>query len=358
MGSIMRTFHDQLLCLCLCLLLLPLALSTAARAADNDDCLGCHADADAVGKAFHIDPVRFDTTAHAELGCRECHAAITADHPDDGLVPSKAGCQDCHADIGAEYAASSHFDMASCNDCHNPHVVRGATAVSGHDMNAMCASCHTPFETVLQHAEWLPQADLHLEALPCISCHTASLDNVITLYIVKRKDGALFSGGGVTPASHAELKELAGDKSIQSLIDTNEDNYISLAELRMFNRDRENTRLRLQGMITPETVTHDFRTLDNRWDCTFCHATGPAARQTSFVALAQQDGSFQRIAAEQGAVLDALYGTPDFYMVGATRSKTLDYIGLVVIAGGLVMPIGHGSLRFLTRRNRQQNEEN
>jgi len=125
----------------------------------------------------------------------------------------------------------------------------------------------------------------------------------------------------------------------------------------MFNLDTDNQPLRLQGMITPETVTHDFRTLDNRWDCTFCHATGPSARQTSFVALIQEDGSYQRIAAEKGAVLDALYGTPDFYMVGATRSKVLDYIGMVIIAGGMVMPIGHGTLRVRNRKNRQRNEE-
>jgi hypothetical protein len=110
-------------------------------------------------------------------------------------------------------------------------------------------------------------------------------------------------------------------------------------------------------MMTPEKVTHDFKTLDNRWDCTFCHASGPGARQTSFVSLVQEDGSYRRIAAEKGAVLDALYGTPDFYMVGATRSKMLDYIGLVIIAGGMVMPVGHGTLRFLTRKNRQNKEE-
>ena len=40
-------------------------------------------------------------------------------------------------------------------------------------------------------------------------------------------------------------------------------------------------------------------------------------------------------------------------MVGVTRSKTVDYLGLVIIAGGMVMPIGHGTLRFLTRKNRK-----
>lgn len=332
-----------------------LFLLPVAATADNGDCLGCHADVEMVGTDLRIDPVVFDTTAHAEIGCQECHASVTGNHPDDGATPSKANCQDCHDGISGEYALSSHKDNATCNDCHNPHVARGATAVSGVDMNRQCEGCHGNLETVLKHAEWLPQADLHIAMLPCISCHTASQENVITMYIIKRQDGLL--SGEQKLATYAELKAQAGEKSVQSLIDRNEDNYISLAELRMFNLDSENRTLRLQGMITPEKVTHDFRTLDNRWDCTFCHASGPQARQVSFVSLAQEDGSYLRIAAEKGAVLDALYGTPDFYMVGATRSKILDYIGMVIIAGGMVMPIGHGTLRFLTRKNRQHKEE-
>ena len=351
----MRTSRERLACLLLLLTALVWPM-TALAEESNSNCLNCHADADTVGAAFQINPVTFDTTAHAEIGCHECHASVTGNHPDDGLAPSKAGCQDCHDTIHAEYTRSNHAEMAACNDCHNPHEARGATAVSGDAMNAMCANCHTGIDTLLKHAEWLPQADLHLEALPCISCHSAAKDNVITLYIIKREDGVRF--GDFTLASYAELKALAGDQEIQSLIDRNQDNYISLTELRQFNLDAENKTLRLHGMMTPETVTHDFRTLENRWDCSFCHAAGPGAMQTSFVSLAQADGSFRRIAAEKGAVLDALYGTPDFYMVGATRSKLLDYLGLVIIAGGMVMPVGHGTLRFLTRKNRQNKEEN
>lgn len=348
----MRIQREILICLAL---LLAFTLLPVVALAENDDCLGCHADVGTVGKSFQINPTTFDTTAHAEVGCQSCHASVTGDHPDDGATPSKAGCQECHDGIGAEYSHSSHSEMANCNDCHNPHAARGATAVSGHDMNAICANCHGSMDTLLKHGEWLPQADLHLEMLPCISCHTASQDNVITLYLIKRQDGTRF--GDFDLASYAELKALAGGKEIQSLIDRNGDNYISLTELRNFNLDSENT-LRLQGMLTPEKVTHDFKTLDNRWDCSFCHASGPGAMQTSFVSLAQEDGSFQRIATEKGAVLDALYGTPDFYMVGTTRSKVLDYVGMVIIAGGMVMPIGHGTMRFLTRKNRQHKEEN
>ncbi len=56
---------------------------------------------------------------------------------------------------------------------------------------------------------------------------------------------------------------------------------------------------------------------------------------------------------DEGAVLDALFGTPNFYMTGSSRSTALNIIGLIIICGGFIMPIGHGTLRFLTRKNRQ-----
>jgi len=77
----------------------------------------------------------------------------------------------------------------------------------------------------------------------------------------------------------------------------------------------------------------------------------------SFIALPAKNGTFQRVAVEKGAVLDTLYGTPDFYMTGKTRNKTLDKLGLVIIAGGLVMPVGHGFLRFLSRNIRKRRED-
>lgn len=329
--------------------------SALAFAQSNDDCMGCHGDADMVGEQLVIEALTFDHTAHAEVGCQTCHASITAAHPDDGLEPSKASCADCHDDVSKEYGSSVHAEYANCSDCHNPHRVLSSTAVSGHDMNLKCSACHGRAEMQDTHAKWLPQADLHISMLPCITCHSPSDEYVISLYIIKRQTGTLF--GKFELASYDELNALANGKPIQELVDRNADGYISLAELRMFNLDPARRTLRLQGMMTPERVSHDFCTQDDRWDCSFCHASGPEARQLSFLSLAQADGSFRRLAVENGAVLDALYGTPDFYMVGATRSKALNYVGLVILAGGMVMPIGHGTLRFLTRKNRSHKEK-
>ncbi len=335
--------------LCLLPLALVLLLSAPAGAMESEDCLGCHADRDTVDGKMFIEAGRFDSTAHAEMGCPSCHESVTDEHPDDGLTPSKASCQDCHDQIHQEYAISQHGANAECNDCHNPHQVKAATEVSGYDMNRQCASCHDAADMVSSHDSWLPQAELHLGALPCITCHSASENYVISLYISSRAKAF----GDFELASKQELEELAKGKPVQSLIDTNGDSFISLDELSAFNRARKYKNLRLAGMMTPETVTHNFEIFENRWDCTFCHASGPEAMQTSYVAFPDDGNGFSRLAVEQGAVLDALYGTPDFYMMGATRSKALNIVGLMIIAGGLVMPIGHGSLRFLTRKNRQ-----
>ncbi len=324
------------------------AWAPAAMAMESEECLGCHGDAEMVDQSLLINGERFDHTAHAEMGCPSCHESVTDEHPDDGLTPSKANCKDCHEEIHNEYMASLHGANAACADCHNPHQVSSPTEVSGYDMNRQCASCHDLADMVDTHDKWLPQAELHISALPCVTCHTSSEDYVVTMYITGRHKAF----GDFELAARDELQEVAGDKRIEELIDTDGDGRISLKELRVFNQSRDYRKLRLAGMMTPESVTHSLQILDNRWDCTFCHASGPEAMQTSFVAFPEVDGSFTRMPVEQGAVLDALYGTPDFYMMGATRSTALNVIGLMIIAGGLVMPIGHGTLRFLTRKNR------
>jgi hypothetical protein len=348
MGRILKTMSIGLAALWL-------ATPFDAAALDDEACVSCHSDSGMVGEEFVIDPLTFDTTAHGELGCVACHESATYDHPDDGLPLSKAGCLDCHQEIYEEYALTGHADYADCGDCHNPHLVRGPTTISGHDMNRNCGVCHDHSDLARSHGKWLPQAALHLEMLPCISCHSGSENLVISLYISQRQlhpySGDPARGLPFELAGYDQLKTLAADRDIASIIDTDGDGVISLAELREFNRNREFRNLRLKGMLTPEIVTHDFGILSNRWDCTFCHASG-GAMQTSFIAFPRQDGSFERLPVEKGAILDALYG-PDFYILGATRSPILNYMGLAILAAGLIMPVGHGTLRFLTRKNRQ-----
>jgi predicted CXXCH cytochrome family protein len=331
-------------------------LGVSAGAMEAEDCMGCHCDKSIAKRGrqhLYIDPAKFAGTPHAQEGCPSCHASVSDSHPDDGVRPSRASCKDCHEDVEAEYAKSVHGFNAICTDCHSPHAVMNPLAVSGFDINRQCADCHDRTTVLTTHGKWLPQAALHIDALPCITCHTGSEDYVINFYIETRGKNA---EQDFRVATRQELEELAGTKTIETLIDRNSDNKITLEELKRFHRDARGKGVRLWGMMMPEKVTHSYEILDNRWDCTFCHASGPEAMQVSYVAFPEPTGGYTRVPVEKGAVLDLLYGTPDFYMMGATRNATLDKIGLVIIVAGLIMPVGHGSLRLLTRKNRKEHD--
>ena len=333
--------------------------ATGAWAMDAQECAECHSDTSIIeegGRFLYIDPIQYERTAHSEEGCTACHESVGDGHPEDKIRPSRARCNNCHDSVVEEYTNCNHAANADCTGCHNPHQVKSIKALSGFDMNRMCIECHDPVEISGTHGVWLPQAKLHIEALPCITCHTASENYVITFYIEKfeKRSGAI---ANVQLATFEDLNALVPSEKVEHLIDTNADGTINIAELKEFNASARKKGLRLKGMMTPEDASHTYSTMDNRWDCTFCHASGPSAMQTSFVALPDGQDSYFQVEVEQGAVLDALYGTPDFYMVGATRNNTLSFVGLIIVAAGLMLPIGHGSLRLLTMKNRKEEDE-
>lgn len=331
-----------------------LPTSLPAETQVNEPCMKCHGVKESVassGARIYIDPAKFAATTHSIVGCRSCHDKVSPRHPTDRIPPSRATCGDCHAPVSKEYAASFHGSKARCNDCHNPHEVRLPAFMSGEDINNKCSKCHEIRKTIKSHTKWLPQADLHIDSMPCITCHTGSKDYVITMFIESRKKG---SRDDFKIATYEELAALTGKEDISRLLDLNGDHAVSLDELRQFNHHLRSKNMRLLGMMTPEVVTHSYQILDNRWDCTFCHASGPKAMQKSFISLPEKNGGFARMNVEKGAVLDILYGTPDFYMLGTTRSTALSIIGALIIAAGLSMPIGHGFFRFLTRKNREE----
>ncbi|GFE62626.1 hypothetical protein AOG2_32140 [Geobacter sp. AOG2] len=338
-----------------CFLALAVALLAAQPAfgtRENSECLECHGKQAIIkqgGERLYVDPVQFAETTHKVVGCASCHDSVTDKHPYDGTRPSHATCKECHGSVVQEYAQSLHAKNATCADCHNPHQARRPASVSGVAINAVCSRCHVPAATEKSHRQWLPQAGLHLDNLPCITCHTGSKGYYINLYVEKEDQG------GFRLATSDELTRLTGENGVPSLIDANGDSRISLKELRRFNKKSRDDGLRLRGMMMPEVVTHSYQILDNRWDCTFCHVSGAHALQTSFVSFPTKSGAYNRMPVEKGAILDVLYGTPDFYMTGATRSVLFSIIGGLIIACGIVIPLGHGFVRFLTRRKREHN---
>ncbi len=341
-------YKYQWLLVALLILVLPLSV----YAMESEDCLACHGDRDEVGDDLYVDADQFSHTLHSEMGCVTCHETVTDDHPDDGVAVSMAACTDCHEEVATEYSHSDHAENATCTDCHNPHEARGIESMAGPDMNQQCNQCHESEGVLESHAGWLPQANLHLAKLPCVTCHTDADGYDVVLNISQKEEGRKRISSDEL-SSYADLKKYSGDKSVESLIDLNNDGHISLAELRTFNHNPAYKKLHLGGTLVPKAVSHNLTTLDNRYDCTYCHAAGPGSMQTSFLALPDADGTFRRVTVDEGAILDTLYGTPNFYMTGSTRSASMNIIGFIIICCGFIMPIGHGTLRFLTRKNRQ-----
>ncbi len=324
--------------------------ASLASAWESAECQGCHGEAAMVGNDLVVNAEVFATTPHAEMGCPSCHM-VSNSHP-DGEPVKKLGCPMCHSKAAEEYSGGIHAEIAACIDCHDPHSALGAASVSGYAMNQMCTNCHAPDTTAKSHAEWLPwlpQTEVHLGTVPCVTCHTNSKEMAITWYISNYK----VPDGEFTPVSYEELAERANNGEVPQIIDTNNNGRISINELSTFNTADEYRKLHLAGMMIPEEFSHDFAMPENRWDCTFCHASGPDALQTSFVAFPEADGTLQRLPVEEGAVLDALYATPNFYVIGATRNPILNWIGGIILVGGLLMPLGHGTLRLLTMKNRR-----
>jgi hypothetical protein len=337
-----------------------IATGTQARAADysfgdgtgkNEACIACHGNQEKVGSNNYINPKNFAHTTHAKFGCTTCHDTITGSHPEVKPGARTTSCGDCHSDVITQYSASVHATKASCSGCHNPHRVFSSSEIAATEMNKQCAACHGSIKINASHAKWLPQAGLHLGAIACVTCHSKAENYVISIYIAKRDNSDPESKPMLV--EYEDLLKYSNGDDIQYLIDRNRDNYISLDELRMFNRDPANKDIYLKAMMTPVKPTHSFQTFDNRWDCTFCHASGPKIMQTSYLSFPRENGTFQQVAVEKGAAMDALRAIPNFYLMGSTRNGTLNGIGLLILAGGMIMPVGHGFLRFLTRKNRQ-----
>ena len=336
--------------------LIALTAPPDATAMSTADCIACHGDKTIVqqgGGYLYIDPDMYRRLPHGNLACTDCHANISDDHPESNARPPRANCGNCHEQVKTEYSQSVHAKNATCTDCHDPHRVEAFGAASGFNENRTCEKCHAWSDIVEIHSKWLQQPELHLSTLLCVTCHTNSKDYIITFYIARINRGVSMPLH-IRPASLKTLSRYQNSVKTSHLIDLNGDGTISLGELRSFIHRAERHGLNLWGMMTPAEPNHSMVVLENRKNCAFCHTTGSRYLQTSFVALPNKIGDYRRIPVQKGAALDTVFGTPDFYIIGITRSKTLSIAGIIIAACGLIMPVVHGTFRIATIRKRRR----
>ncbi len=151
--------------------LILLAMALPAAAADQD-CLACHGQAGMKsdkGKDIYVNPSKHAASAHAILGCKDCHTSIQ-EFPHPAKV-AKVQCATCHADEAKAFPTSAHAILgdAACASCHGSvHELTTAETLAP----AKCAECHADEVKELAasiHGQAAKKGDP--DAPKCTSCH-------------------------------------------------------------------------------------------------------------------------------------------------------------------------------------------
>src|ERR1700760_4739760 len=109
------------------------ATANAKNAPSNkqdEACLACHGTAGMKsdkGKSISVDPAKHAASAHAILGCTDCHTSIK-EFPHPAKI-ARVECATCHTDEAKSFTSSAHSLLGdtACASCHgNVHELTTA----------------------------------------------------------------------------------------------------------------------------------------------------------------------------------------------------------------------------------------
>jgi hypothetical protein len=338
------------------------ALLVAESALSNNDrkCLRCHDEEFIQYESGIHASVRRQGNTEAPV-CTDCH--IT--HRVRGKLPYKsatgAPCSKCHDAIFEAYAVSVHSQIRvkddeddahvlGCPDCHRSHDV--TAAATENQLKESCLACHEG--VLLAHEEWLPNAGLHFEAVSCPACHAPAAQRKVDLRLYDN-------------AAKKRIREKEGVPQFESrarAVDLEGKGLSALALqslLREFNRDGGEGNTSLRGRLEVSTGVGSHQLTDKGRairDCEYCHQKGADPFQSVTISIGRPDGRSLRYDAHQEVLNSAvsIESVHGFYAIGATRIKLLDILLILSVVGGITVPIGHMTIKWLFRRRRRRGE--
>jgi hypothetical protein len=277
--------------------------------------------------------------------CTDCHSphevmAKAAFDPATGTP-----CSNCHNPIYKAYAGSVHGQATlACSNCHRAHDVSAAT--TGDQLKSACLGCHQ--ESLAAHQKWLPNAKRHFDAVSCPACHSPAAKRKVDLRLYDNVEQQRVAEKQGVPqfenrARSADAKGAGLDAmALHSL-------------LREFNREGIDNKTTLRGRLEVSTgvEAHQLaRSTEAVRDCAKCHQQGADPFQSVTVSIVGPDGRPVRYGAQPEVLssvisVDSLAG---FYAIGGTRIKLLDWLLALAVLGGVGVPIGHFTLRWLFRK--------
>ncbi len=292
--------------------------------------------------------------------CTDCHGFHAVGPKPTYEVLSGIPCRKCHEDIFKIYEKSVHGRAKAkgehraplCASCHFAHEIT-FTATTDR-MKGACLGCHKGVEAV--HNKWLPNAELHLGAVACAACHVPASEKGISLQLIDQATGR--------PFTREQIQQLLGNtrEELTELLDAHGEG-LSSYELsyivRQLNDKGAGARVAYLGRmdIMKYSDAHQLSLKANAIrECESCHSKDSRFLKKVTLAVLKADGGVDRYRT-QPDTLSSLFTTlssKQFYLLGGTRFELLDWAGMLVVLGGILVPVLHISARLLTAPLRRQ----
>jgi hypothetical protein len=333
-------------------------------------CLGCHAIEGLEKKlpsgeslSLNVSGQVFERSVHRVIGCAGCHGYIDlGSHPATSTeirslreysIARAEGCRLCHDAAFKEYEGSLHFARIRegnalapvCTGCHGSHSVSPRTAYE------TCVRCHSA--ALGAHGKWLPNAGLHHEVVSCAACHAPAAPRMLDLRLYDSKKKQWVTEKEDSPV----FEQLASSADADS-------NGLDAVELQNLLRDINRhaaTPMILRGRVELRSNVEAHR-LTGKAEairaCDNCHRYGAEPFENVTVSMTGPDGRPLRYPAQKEILssAQAVQSLPEFYAIGGTRSTFLDILFALALLGGIGIPIGHTTMKWLFRKYRAGRE--
>lgn len=285
--------------------------------------------------------------------CTDCHSPHSITPKAAGQAMKDVSCRKCHETIFEAYAGSVHglargnaadSKAPLCAGCHRAHDV-GAPSV-GDRLKNTCLACHGG--TIESHQSWLPNAERHLEVVSCPACHSPGAKRKVDLRLYD----------GVSRERMMEKKGVPQFEERARSADKEGDGLDAMALrslLKQFNAEGAERTTTLRGRLEVRTgveahqLAEKSRAVSN---CDSCHREGADPFQSVTVSIVGADGRPVRHDAQKEVLSSAVSveSMRGFYAIGGTRIKLLDVLLVLALLGGIFVPVGHMTVKWLFRR--------
>lgn len=310
----------------------------------NKFCESCHAPIFKLYEgSIHATLFR-DGNSYAPV-CTDCHNPHAVMAKAAYETSTGAPCSKCHDHIFKAYAGSIHGKATlGCSECHRAHNVKPATA--GDQLKTTCLGCHP--DSQASHQKWLPNAKRHFDAVACAACHSPTAKRKVDLRLYDNVAQQSVAEKAGVP--QFESRARSADKKGAGL-----DAMALHSLLREFNREGIDNKTTLRGRLEVSSGVEAHQLAPSAQairDCAKCHQQGAEPFQSVTISIVGADGRPVRYGAQPEVLnsvisVDSLSG---FYAIGGTRIKLLDWLLVLAVLGGIGVPLGHMTVRWLFKK--------